>query len=61
MEMSGTTAHRRRQFRAVSTDWHRFLGFECTWIKDEKTDLKRKRCSFEDDAHDERLERRIRL
>ena len=61
MEMAGTTADRRRQFRAVSTDWHRFLGFESSRIKDEKTDLKRKRCPFEDDADDERLERRIRL
>ena len=61
MEMSGTTSDRRRQFRAVSTDWHRFLGFESARIKDEKTDLKRKRCAFEDDAHDERMERRSRL
>jgi superfamily II DNA helicase RecQ len=61
MEMSGATADRRRQFRAVSTDWHRFLGFESTRIKDEKVDLKRKRCRFEDDADEERVERRIRL
>ncbi|KAK3046026.1 hypothetical protein LTR09_012463 [Extremus antarcticus] len=61
IEMSSTTSDRRRQFRAVSTDWHRFLGFESACIKDEKTDLKRKRCPFEDDAHDERMERRVRL
>ena len=61
MEMSGATADRRRQFRAVSTDWHRFLGFESTRVKDEKVDLKRKRCRFEDDADEERVERRIRL
>ena len=61
MEISGTTADRRRTFRAVSTDWHRFLGFESSRIKDEKMDLKRKRCTFEDDADDERMERRTRL
>jgi hypothetical protein len=61
IEMSGTTADRRRQFRAVSTDWHRFLGFESTQVKDEKANLKRKRCTFEGDAEDERLERQIRL
>jgi hypothetical protein len=61
MEMSGATADRRRQFRAVSTDWHRFLGFESTRVKDEKVDLKRKRCRFENDADEERVERRIRL
>lgn len=61
MEMSGATADRRRQFRAVSTDWHRFLGFGSTREKDEKVDLKRKRCRFENDADEERVERRIRL
>jgi superfamily II DNA helicase RecQ len=61
MEMSGTTADKRKQFRAVSTDWHRFLGFESVHVKDEKTDLKRKRCQFESDADEEQIERRIRL
>jgi superfamily II DNA helicase RecQ len=61
MEMSGTTADKRKQFRAVSTDWHRFLGFESVHVRDEKTDLKRKRCQFESDADEEQIERRIRL
>ena len=61
MEMSGTTADKRRQFRAVSTDWHRFLGSESVHVKDEKTDLKRERCQFESDADEEQIERRIRL
>jgi peptide subunit release factor RF-3 len=27
MEQAGAVADRRQQFRASSTDWHRFLGF----------------------------------
>lgn len=61
IEMAGSTADRRRQFRAVSTDWQRFLGFESAQIKTEKADSKRKRCTFEDDADEERIERRVRL
>ena len=61
MEMSGATADRRKQFRAVSTDWHRFMGFESTRATGGKTDLKRKRCRFEDDADEERVARRVRL
>lgn len=61
MELFGATADRRQQFRAVSTDWHRFLGFESIQVKDKKVDLKRKRCVFEDDVEEEQVERRIRL
>lgn len=61
MELTGATADRRRQFRAVSTDWHRFLGFESTAQQDDKTDWKRKRCRFENDAEVEQDERRFRL
>ncbi|KAK1809579.1 hypothetical protein LTR12_016055 [Friedmanniomyces endolithicus] len=36
MELVGSSADRRRRFRKVSEDWHRWLGFESTAIKDEK-------------------------
>ena len=50
MEMSGATADRRQQFRAVSMDWHRFLGFESTAVQEEKVVFKQKRCPFEEEA-----------
>jgi hypothetical protein len=61
MEMSGATADRRQQFRAVSQDWHRFVGFESAQVKEEKASLKRKRCPFEEEAHEEMQERRVRI
>ena len=61
MERSGANADMRMRFRAVSIDWHRLWQFESQRIKDSGHDLKRKRCPFEDDAHEERIERRIRL
>ena len=61
MELSGATADRRQRFRAVSRDWHQFLGFESAQVKEEKVDLKRKRCPFEEEAHEGMVERRIRM
>ena len=61
MERSGANADMRIRFRAVSIDWHRLWHFESQRVKDEGHELKRKRCPFEDDAHEERTERRTRL
>ena len=61
MEMSGSTADNRQRFRAVSTDWHRFLAFESTRKQEEGRDLKRKRNAHEDSAAEEQIERRERL
>ncbi|KAK0768541.1 hypothetical protein LTR59_017590 [Friedmanniomyces endolithicus] len=62
MELVGSSADRRRRFRKVSEDWHRFLGFESTAVKDERQGpVKRKWCGFEDDAEEEQVRRRARL
>ncbi|TKA60225.1 hypothetical protein B0A55_13169, partial [Friedmanniomyces simplex] len=62
MEIVGSSADRRQRFRKVSEDWYRFLGFQSTAMKDEKEGVgKRKRCEFEDDASEERMQRRARL
>ena len=61
MELSGATTDRWQRFRAVSRDWHQFLGFESAQVKEEKVDLKRKRCPFEEEAHEGMVERRIRM
>lgn len=59
-ELAGATARRRQQFRAISIDWHRFLGFALT-EPGSKGGLKRKRCPFENDAEESRTERQVRL
>ncbi|KAK1920515.1 hypothetical protein P3342_008276 [Pyrenophora teres f. teres] len=41
MEQSGAVADRRQQFRASSTDWHRFLGFQAG-VDDQRRSSKRK-------------------
>jgi len=59
-ELAGATASRRQQFRAISIDWHRFLGFASTESAF-KVGVKRKRCPFESDAEESRTERQVRL
>jgi superfamily II DNA helicase RecQ len=59
-ELAGATASRRQQFRAISVDWHRFLGFQST-EQAKKEGLKRKRCPFEDEAEEARTERQVAL
>lgn len=59
-ELAGATASRRQQFRAISVDWHRFLGFGST-EQAKKEGLKRKRCPFEDEAEEARTERQVAL
>ncbi|KAK5677284.1 hypothetical protein LTS10_010473 [Elasticomyces elasticus] len=62
MELVGSSGDRRRRFRKVSEDWHRFLGFESTAVKDERQGpTKRKWCRFEGDAEDKQVRRRARL
>jgi superfamily II DNA helicase RecQ len=71
MEGSGVVAEMRQLFRASSVDWHRFLGFKSAREGDVKEDIssnikdkasrKRKRCPFEEEADEERFERRLRL
>ncbi|KAK0973037.1 hypothetical protein LTR54_017430 [Friedmanniomyces endolithicus] len=62
MELVGSSADRRQRFRKVSEDWHRFLGFESTAVRDEKQGpFKRKCCGFEEDAEEEQVRRRARL
>ena len=68
MERSGVIAEMRHHFRTSSEDWHRFLGFESAIkevadmdVKDGSISRKRKRCPFEDDADEERFNRRSRL
>jgi superfamily II DNA helicase RecQ len=59
MELSGAVADRRQQYRASSTDWHRFLGFEDG--AEEKSSRKRKKAPFEREAAEARIQRRARL
>jgi superfamily II DNA helicase RecQ len=59
-ELAGATASRRQQFRAISIDWHRFLGFPSTESVFQ-VGVKRKRCPFENDAEESRTERQVRL
>ncbi|GME31336.1 conserved hypothetical protein [Neofusicoccum parvum] len=61
MEQAGVVAEKRLLFRASSTDWHRFLGFQSAFKSQEPASRKRKRCPFEDDADEERLDRWARL
>ena len=62
MELVGSSVDRRRRFRKVSEDWHRFLGFESTAVQDDKQGVsKRKWCGFEEEAEQEQVRRRARL
>jgi hypothetical protein len=49
MEQAGAVADKRKQFRASSTDWHRFLGFQAD-VDDGTKSRKRKRAPFEREA-----------
>jgi hypothetical protein len=49
MEQAGAVADKRQQFRASSTDWHRFLGFQAN-VDDGTKSRKRKRAPFEREA-----------
>ncbi|KAI2475473.1 ATP-dependent DNA helicase Q5 [Pyrenophora tritici-repentis] len=60
MEQSGAVADRRQQFRASSTDWHRFLGFQAG-VDDQRRSSKRKRAPFESEADEARVDRWQRL
>lgn len=60
MEQAGAVADKRQQFRASSTDWHRFLGF-CDSKEEETTSRKRKRAPFESEADEARIDRWGRL
>ncbi|KAF7444174.1 RecQ Superfamily II DNA helicase [Pyrenophora tritici-repentis] len=42
MEQSGAVADRRQQFRASSTDWHRFLGFQAGLDDQRRSSSKRR-------------------
>jgi superfamily II DNA helicase RecQ len=59
MEQAGAVADKRQQFRALSTDWHRFLGVQGS--VDEKTSKKRNRAPFESEADEARIDRWGRL
>ena len=60
MEQAGAVADKRQQFRASSTDWHRFLGFQLDVDQSEKS-RKRKRAPFESEADEARIDRWQRL
>ena len=59
-ELAGATASRRQQFRAISVDWHRFLGFASSGSTP-TGGIKRKRCPFKSDAQESRTERQVRF
>jgi hypothetical protein len=48
-EQASAVADKRQQFRASSTDWHRFLGFQAD-VDDGRKSRKRKRAPFESEA-----------
>jgi RecQ family ATP-dependent DNA helicase len=60
MEQAGAVADKRQQFRASSTDWHRFLGFQ-GGAEEETKSRKRKRAPFESEADEARMDRWGRL
>jgi superfamily II DNA helicase RecQ len=60
MEQAGAVADKRQQFRASSTDWHRFLGFQAG-VDDGEKSRKRKRAPFESEADEARIDRWQRL
>jgi hypothetical protein len=56
MEQAGVMADRRQLFRNLSTDWHRFLGFQSAM--EAAADVKKqKRALFESEADEARMER----
>ncbi|KAG9379178.1 RecQ Superfamily II DNA helicase [Pyrenophora tritici-repentis] len=60
-EQAGHTSHvAGLQFRASSTDWHRFLGFQAG-LDDQRRSSKRKRAPFESEADEARVDRWQRL
>ncbi|KAG9375920.1 RecQ Superfamily II DNA helicase [Pyrenophora tritici-repentis] len=60
-EQAGHTSHvAGLQFRASSTDWHRFLGFQAG-VDDQRRSSKRKRAPFESEADEARVDRWQRL
>jgi hypothetical protein len=60
-EQAGTTAHRREMFRLRSTDWHRFLGFECVENALGRVLGKRKAGPWESEADERRRQRQWQL
>jgi superfamily II DNA helicase RecQ len=60
IEQAGAVANKRQQFRASSSDWHQFLGFE-EGKKKEKASKKRKRAPFKCEADEARIDRWGRL
>jgi hypothetical protein len=60
MEQAGAVADKRQQFRASSTDWHRFSGFQAD-VDDGTKSRKRKRAPFESEADEARIDRWQRL
>jgi superfamily II DNA helicase RecQ len=56
IEQAGAVADRRQQFRTLSTDWHRFLGFQAE-REHEKGCRKRKRAPFKSEADEARVNR----
>ena len=60
MELAGAVAEKRQWFRASSTDWHRFLGFQSA-VGEEDMLKKRKRAPFESEAEEGRIDRWVRL
>jgi hypothetical protein len=55
MEQAGAVADKRQQFRASSSDWYWFLGFE-EGKEEEKASKKRKRAPFECEADEARID-----
>jgi hypothetical protein len=60
MEQAGAVADKRQQFRASSTDWLRFLGFQAD-VDDGSKSRKRKRAPFESETDEARIDRWQRL
>jgi hypothetical protein len=55
IEQAGAVANKRQQFRASSSDWHWFLGFEDS-KEEERSSKKRKRALFESEADETRMD-----
>jgi hypothetical protein len=56
MEQARAVADKRQQFRASSSDWYWFLGFEDS-KEEERSSKKRKRAPFENEADEARMDR----
>jgi hypothetical protein len=54
IEQAGAVADRRQQFRTLSTDWHRFLGFQADI--EHRGCRKRKRAPFKSEADKARVD-----